>query len=112
MGHDYSYVALVRAKEGLFLEQVTCLQAEEGGEEQIIEQIALNQESIDFKVQIDNDAHCTFLYSLDGQNYSPVGKPFKAMPGKWIGAKVGLFMTKPMADQKSGYADFHFFRIE
>ena len=36
-------------------------------------------------------AICQFSYSEDGINFYQLGKPFKAQPGKWIGAKVGVF---------------------
>jgi unsaturated rhamnogalacturonyl hydrolase len=64
--------------------------------------------SIDFaeapylRVTITPHAVARFSTSRDGKTFTPSGKPFVARPGRWIGAKVGLF----------GDADFDFFRVE
>jgi beta-xylosidase len=57
-------------------------------------------------------AGCKFSYSLDGNKFTEVGEAFKAEPGKWIGAKVGLFCTRPVQINDSGYMDVDWFRIE
>lgn len=33
------------------------------------------------------------------------------LPGRWIGAKVGLFATRPDKTNDSGFADVDWFRI-
>ena len=38
---------------------------------------------------------CNFSYSLDGKKYESLGVPFQAREGQWIGAKVGMFCTRP-----------------
>lgn len=54
------------------------------------------------RVTITPHAVARFSTSTDGKTFTPAGKPFIARPGKWIGAKVGLF----------GHADFDDFVIE
>jgi hypothetical protein len=34
---------------------------------------------------------CRFSYSLDGKTFTPLGEPFTANVGRWVGAKVGVF---------------------
>ena len=61
---------------------------------------------------MDEQLKCYFSYSLDGQEYSAIGREFKAKPGTWIGAKVGLFNINPNITASNGYADFDWFRFE
>jgi hypothetical protein len=64
------------------------------------------------RVDVADGALCSFFYSLDGKTYRAIGKEFKAVPGTWIGAKVGLFSVNPNISQSSGYADFDWFRFQ
>ena len=57
------------------------------------------------------DAMCQFSYSENGKEYKKIGKPFKAQPGKWIGAKVGLFSISTQEANRGGYADVEYFQI-
>lgn len=54
---------------------------------------------------------CTFSYSIDGQRYQPIGEPFQAVAGVWIGAKVGVFYVNPNITGSGGHADFRWFRV-
>jgi hypothetical protein len=36
---------------------------------------------------------------------------FWAKPGRWIGAKVGIFITSPAGTKPAGHADFEYFRF-
>ena len=48
---------------------------------------------------------------LNGADYVNIGKPFTAVKGTWIGAKVGLFNINPNIKESKGYSDFDWFRI-
>ena len=55
---------------------------------------------------------CNFSYSFDGDVFKNAGDEFIASPGRWIGAKVGIFCTREDQTNDSGYANFDWFRIE
>lgn len=113
MGHDYAFLAITTEENSnLLLEQVICLKAETGSNEEIVEQVSIEQPSLYLRVKVDEGAVCIFSYSSDGRNFKQIGRPFQAQPGKWIGAKVGLFASSSASSQKGGYADFDFFRFE
>jgi hypothetical protein len=57
-------------------------------------------------------AVCRFSYSNGGADFSPIGEPFTARPGRWIGAKVGLFAVRNAPGGEYGYADYDWFRVE
>lgn len=62
------------------------------------------------------DAECTFYYSTDGSQWLRVQNNgdnyiFKARPGRWIGAKVGLYCNRYHSKNDSGWMEADWFRI-
>ncbi len=57
-------------------------------------------------------AVCNFSFSTNGKTYVPLGQPFNARQGRWIGAKVGIFAVGQGAASEMGYADYDWFRVE
>ena len=113
MGGDYSYLSLSAAKEGLLLAQVLCLNAEKAGKERIIDERPIKDDTVYLRVKvISPDGLCRFSYSIDGIQFDSIGEEFHAKPGKWIGAKVGMFCISEFESRTGGYADFDWFRIE
>ena len=74
--------------------------------------VALKGITFYLRVKVSRDASCTFSYSDDGRTFTPVGEPFVARKGKWIGGKVGLFAVRTGRVRETGYADFDWFRFE
>jgi beta-xylosidase len=112
MGLDYALLSLENTKAGLVLSQNECLKADQGNPEKTNASVNLSNNTLYLRVTIQPDASCTFSYSLDGQAYTPLGKPFTAKEGKWIGAKVGLFCSRPLSNNDGGRVEIDWFRIE
>lgn len=70
-----------------------------------------NNYSAVLKVDVIEGGICQFSYSQDGINFTPIGKPFQATAGIWIGAKVGLFSINSSIKKSSGYLDIDWFRV-
>ena len=51
------------------------------------------------------EAVCRFYYSLDGRDYNPSGASFTAQPGRWIGAKWGIFCNRYAPKNDAGFLD-------
>lgn len=56
-------------------------------------------------------------YSVDGKIFVPLGKEFRTLPGRWVGAQIGLFAQaangSPAATATSvGGAAFDWFRVQ
>lgn len=113
MGKSYANLALKSSKDGMSLVYGVCKKAYEktSEEETFIAKIEQNKD-IYLRVKVSEGGKCQFLYSLDNQNYTKVGDVFKADVGMWIGAKMGIFCTRPTQINDSGYADFDWFRVE
>ena len=113
MGLDYALLSLENTKEGLILSQNECKNADKGTVESVNESVTLKDNTVYLKVSFNKEAKCDFSYSLDGKKFQKLGKQFKAREGKWIGAKVGTFCTRPaMVINDGGWAEVDWFRIE
>ena len=108
------------------LSQVECLRADKGKPEEVRASVPLSQNTVYLKVRFSCDgkkikssegghdliAMCNFSYSLDGKKFESFGAPFQAREGQWIGAKVGMFCTRPaIVTNDGGWADVDWFRI-
>lgn len=111
MGQSYAALQLVHNKDGIALVYTKDMKAEKGEEPSDRVLTQLKQDSIYLRVVVTKGVVCCFSYSLDGKVFSPVDDIFTAMPGKWIGAKIGIFCTKDKGSNDAGYADFDWFRI-
>lgn len=126
MGRDYAGLILENTANGLQLSQVDCLKADNGKPEKVNASVPLEQSTIYLKVKFTNTGKkikgsegghdqiilCEFSYSLDGKKFQKLGEAFQAREGKWIGAKVGTFCTRPaIKTNDGGWAEIDWFRI-
>ena len=112
MGADYAYISVKSVREGLVVSQTVCKDADKGAAEKESAAVPFKGNTIYLRVKVSADAACEFSYSADGKTFNPVGEPFKARQGRWIGAKLGLFATRAGTTREYGYADFDWFRFE
>ncbi|WP_242510109.1 glycoside hydrolase family 43 protein [Hymenobacter persicinus] len=114
MGLDYAYLALSYRNGQLQLSQSVCRQADKLSPETTTAPVPgpAPGQPVYLRVAVRPGAKCQFSYSLDGQQFQFLGAEFQAVEGKWIGAKVGLFSTRPTKFNDSGNTDVDWFRIE
>ncbi len=112
MGLDYSYVGVTNKGGKLYVAQATAKDADKGTAESENVPFALNEKTFYLRVKVAKDALCSFSFSVDNKTFTNVGVPFKAREGKWIGAKVGLFFSRPAKFNDAGTADVDWFRFE
>ena len=112
MGADYAYAAVTKSAAGLEVSQTICLGADRGGTERESAAATVPEGPVYLRVQVAENALCRFSYSTGGTNFMPLGEGFAAKPGRWIGAKVGLFAVRTGPSPEAGYADFDWFRVE
>ncbi|MBE6287062.1 MAG: glycoside hydrolase [Mediterranea massiliensis] len=126
MGRDYAGLVIENTEAGLVLNQVVCPNAENGESERVNESVNLTDDTFylrvkficgDEKIPESEGGHdllvrCKFSYSFDGKKFKPLGDVFQVREGQWIGAKVGLFCTRPaMKINDGGWTDVDWFRI-
>lgn len=126
MGWDYSYIALIKTDTGYDLEQIICKDAEDKYSEEEIQRINLSAakprisynyktrlEYLDFyyRLSMKDGGTCIFSYSLDGKKFQEIGKLFHARQGKWIGAKMGMFILNKENRSLKSWMDVDWFRV-
>lgn len=113
MGMSYAAIVVQSQHDSLFVKQIICNNADKGTTETITTIAKVqNNTNVYLRVTMRKGGICSFSYSNDGQNFIKAGDEFKAVPGKWIGAKVGIFCTGAQKSNDCGYADFDWFRVE
>jgi beta-xylosidase len=112
MGFSYAYIGLKSKKDGIYLVQATCVNADEGKAENENIITKIKGSTIYPRVEIRAGGKCKFGYSLDGQQFIDLNGEFRAETGRWIGSKLGIFCTREMQTNDSGFADFDLFRVQ
>lgn len=114
MGRDYSYISLRKKEQGMYISQTTAFNADDGEEAEEVAGEYTGADEVWLRVEVDGkkgNVLAQFSYSSDGENFTEFGEAFKVREGGWIGAKMGIFASRPFENYDSGYADFSWFRI-
>jgi beta-xylosidase len=68
-------------------------------------------ESVRLRVTVNEGGICAFGIVDDENQLYQIGPLFHARPGRWIGAKVGIYCLTPDMLEAKGFADFDYFRV-
>ena len=112
MGTDYAYVAIRKSANGYQVTQSVCKNADRGSAEKETAPVTVKSGAIELRVRVAEGAICQFGYRAEGKEFVDLGETFVAKPGRWIGAKVGLFAVRSTTTGESGYADVDWFRVD
>lgn len=110
-GADYAYVSVVKKKDGNYISFSICNNADKAKPETVKDSKKLDNTDIYFRVTVTKGGICEFSYSTDGSTFGKIGEKLTAKPGRWVGAKVGLFCTRTVKTNDSGFADVDWFRV-
>ena len=112
MGLDHQSIVITNKPDGFYVQLRRSEKADKGGEEKILFETKLKSNEVYLKVNVNEpNGLCQFSYSESGKNFIKAGDLFQAKPGKWIGAKIGLYSISTSKAPRGGYADFDWFRI-
>lgn len=112
MGTDYQSIVITNKPDGYYVQLRRAEKADRGGEEKVIFESKLKGNEAYFKVKVSEpNGLCQFSFSEDGKKFKDAGEKFQGKPGKWIGAKVGLYSVSTQEANRGGYADFDYFRV-
>lgn len=111
MGSDYAALSLKQSENGIVLVYTSCQKADKGSkeEETVIATIATGE--VYLSINISKGGLASFSYSVDGKSFKEVSKNFEVKPGRWVGAKLGLFCTRTDNTNDAGFADIDWLRI-
>jgi beta-xylosidase len=112
-GLTYYYLAVERDNDTCKLNAVKGFEENGVRTEQVFAQKILQQAdegAIVLQVEVKN-GNCTFAYSQGGGELIHISTAFEATPGRWIGAKAGIFCLNKNGQAGGGYADYEAFDI-
>ncbi len=112
MGLDYAYVGALFRSGKLVVSNARLTDADKGGQEKETRGATLPSGDMYLRLTVRPGGLCEFSYSIDGVAFPQVGEEFKAREGRWIGAKIGFFFTRPGKFNDAGTADIDWIRFE
>lgn len=110
-GASYGYVSLHSTATGLEVQSVQRKDAVHSGVLTVSPSHPVHSNTVYLRATMQEGAVVTFSYSEDGVAFTPIGSPFHAEPGRWIGATIGLFALGTTDAGEHGYADYDWFRF-
>ena len=113
MGRDYTWIGLRRDADGVRVVRGTCIGADTGNrqEAEVLGPLVAAGR-VQLRVDVAEGAPWTIAFSLDsGRTWTPLGEPFAAREGIWVGARLGLFAVTPTGASAAGHADFPWWRV-
>ena len=112
LGTDLASLCAEKSDKGVFVFRSFCDDAHKGGMETAIEfPDSIGREFL-FRVAISKGAVCRFYFSGNGKDFVEAGPAFTAKPGRWVGAKIGLFCTRKNITNDAGFADIDWIRFD
>ena len=112
MGLSYAAIFIRSSKEGNEVVYAVAKDAAKGKRETEKRLGKAPAFTLYFRVKVTAGGKCRFSYSADGNTFTDAGEEFTAEPGRWKGAKVGLFCVRDSQTNDAGYADVDWFRVE
>lgn len=112
MGLDYALLSFENTENGFTLSQIECLKADNGTPEKVSAWVLLKDATVYLRIKVNADTTCTFSYSTDDKKYTALGNRFNIKEGKWIGAKIGTFCSRPVTGNDGGRTDIDWFRVD
>ncbi|MEH0153169.1 glycoside hydrolase 43 family protein [Limibacter armeniacum] len=112
MGEDYAHLSMISKADGIYLIYATASDVRHGNKEKVTVIRKLKENQLHLRVTVSGKGKCRFSFSTDGQAFTEIDEAFTAKPGRWIGAKVGIFAQREAQINDSGYANYDWFRFE
>ena len=108
-GQTYAWLGLRRERDETRLVYVRCEAGNDKCQEQTTAALSLPQagQPVHLRMAVGAAGQTSFSFSADGANFHPVGTPFTAAMGRWVGAQIALFAT----GASGAYADIDYLRI-
>lgn len=127
-GLHYAWIGLEKHQDHYLLQYRTCSSANLNlrCQEKLVQTKITEQAEIHLKIALNSAGVAQFYYSEQGEQFTVFGTEFNATPGRWVGAKIGLFhigtrdvasstvvsnKNKEQAKSTNRFADFADFRV-
>jgi beta-xylosidase len=110
-GTDYAWVGVEQTPTGRSVVVKTCLGAPDGSREEEVASLPAPAGPVHLRVEWLPGGLCRFGASFDGRSFTTFEPTFAARPGRWVGAKIGLFAATATGEGARAPADFDWVRV-
>ncbi len=110
-GTDYAWVGVEHASAGRAVVFKICPGARDGNAERVVATLPAPDGPVYLRVEWLPGGLCRFGVSFDGRDFTIFVETFAARPGRWVGAKVGVFAAAAAGQPTRAPADFAWFRV-
>ncbi|MBR7799524.1 glycoside hydrolase family 43 protein [Undibacterium fentianense] len=92
-GLHYAWIGVEKHQDHYLLQYRTCTSANLNlrCQEKIVHSKIIKRAEIHLKIALNSAGMAQFYYSEQGEHFTAFDTEFNAAPGRWVGAKVGLF---------------------
>ena len=111
-GSDYAFISLEKGDDGLYIVCRENSKADKGGKEADDATFPIKGNTCWLEVRMEKNGTYSFGFSEENEKNMMVMKKYTAKPGRWVGAKLGVFCLRNNITNDAGYADVDWFRIE
>ncbi len=111
-GTNYAELLIEKTNAGYAIQMGVCKNADKSSLESFQPIIIQSTNRAFFRCSIIPEGKAIFSYSVDGKKFQNIGESFLIKPGRWVGAKIGLYCSKPFNSSSNGTAIIHSFTIE
>jgi beta-xylosidase len=110
-GMQYAWLGLRKSGAATQLVYTTCTPAMVRCTESTRVVLSSAPDALDLRMEMREGGVARFSYSTDGMAFVPVGEPFTASKGRWVGAQVGLFSAGSRAPTHGAGLEVDYFRV-
>lgn len=112
LGADYACIYLEKRDNGIHIVWSENTKADKNGNEKELTSFKVKEATVFLQLKMEKEGRYRFSFSEDGEKFVIPDKVFVAKPGRWVGAKLGLFCLRKNITNDAGYADIDWIRIE
>jgi beta-xylosidase/pectin methylesterase-like acyl-CoA thioesterase/lysophospholipase L1-like esterase len=110
-GADTAWVGLEWTPRGRAIVVRICRGASDGGSEVVAVHLPAPEGPVRLRAEWRAGGWVHFAASFDGRTFTELGPEVQARPGRWVGAKIGVFAARDAGSPAGAAADFAWFRV-
>jgi beta-xylosidase len=111
-GADYAYISIEKSDDKLYIRCKDNIQADKNGKEKSGASYPLSSNTVYLELKVEKGGIYHFGFCEDDKVYTTVVRSHTAKPGRWVGAKIGMFCLRNNITNDAGYVDIDWVRFD
>jgi beta-xylosidase len=112
LGESYACISIVNRKDGLYIVCSENATASSHGIETEKTAFPVTGNEFYFDIKVDKGGICHFSFAGKDEKFISIPGAFTMKPGRWVGAKLGIFMLSTNKTNDAGFTDVDWLRFE